>query len=125
MNQPITPDDSRLDNLKRLKNIAMTVYVLQALIWPFVITFVIAVMINYIKQDDVRGTWLESHFRWQIRTFWFSIPWFLLGALTYVFIIGWFIVGVTWLWLIYRVLKGALNLYDGKSMYTSTELPPV
>ena len=125
MNQPITPDDSRLNNLKRLKNIAMTVYVLQALIWPFVITFVIAVMINYIKQDDVRGTWLESHFRWQIRTFWFSIPWFLLGALTYVFIIGWFIVGVTWLWLIYRVLKGALNLYDGKSMYTSTELPPV
>jgi uncharacterized membrane protein len=125
MNQPITPDDSRLDNLKRLKNIAMTVYVLQALIWPFVITFVIAVMINYIKQDDVRGTWLESHFRWQIRTFWFSIPWFLLGALTYVFVIGWFIVGVTWLWLIYRVLKGALNLYDGKSMYTSAELPPV
>ncbi|MCR4301944.1 MAG: hypothetical protein NUV51_10065 [Sulfuricaulis sp.] len=125
MNQPTTTDDNRLDDLKRLKNITMVVYVLQGLILPFAITFVIAAMLNYIKRDDVRGTWLESHFRWQIRTFWFSLPWFLLGMLTKIIIIGGPIFGVAWLWLIYRVLKGGLNLYDGKPMYVAVASPPV
>ena len=118
MNQPTTTDDSRPDELKRLKNITMAVYALQAVSFLFVITFVIAMMVNYIKQDDVRGTWLESHFRWQLRTFWFSLPWFVLGVLTYIFIIGWIMIVVTALWLIYRILKGWLNLYDNKAMYS-------
>jgi uncharacterized membrane protein len=125
MNPPVTTDDSRTDELRRLKNISMAVYALQAVSFLFVITFVIAVMVNYIKQDDVRGTWLESHFRWQIRTFWFSLPWLVLGVLTYIFIIGWVIIGVIALWLIYRILKGWLNLYDGKPMYASVASPPV
>lgn len=118
MNQPILPDDVRTSDLQRLKNITMVVYALQAVSFLFVITFVIAVMINYIKDDDVRGTWLESHFRWQIRTFWFSLPWFVLGVLTYVFIIGWIMLVVIAIWVIYRILKGWLNLYDNKPMYT-------
>ena len=115
MNPPIMSDAS---DLQRLRNITMVVYALQAVSFLFVITFVIAMMINYIKGDDVRGTWLESHFRWQIRTFWFSLPWFVLGVLTYIFIIGWIIIGVVALWVIYRILKGWLNLYDNKPMYT-------
>ncbi|MDH3513418.1 MAG: hypothetical protein OEM83_00920 [Gammaproteobacteria bacterium] len=125
MNQPMTTDESRLEDLRRLKNICMTVYVLQAVSFLFVITFVVAVMIDYIKLDDVRGTWLESHFRWQIRTFWFSLPWFVLGVLTYVFIIGWVIIAVVSLWVIYRILKGGLNLYDGKPMYAPAVSSPV
>lgn len=125
MNQPTTTDDSRLDDLRRLKNITMVIYILQAVSFLFIITFVIAVMVNYIKQNDVRGTWLESHFRWQIRTFWFSLPWFLVGVLTYVFIIGWIIIAVVSLWVIYRILKGGLNLYDDKPMYASAASPPV
>ncbi|MDH3309310.1 MAG: hypothetical protein OEM48_03040 [Gammaproteobacteria bacterium] len=127
MNQPTTTDNNRLADLSRLKTITTVVYVLQAvtLLPPFVITYVIAVMLNYIKRDDVRGTWLDSHFRWQIRTFWFSLPWFVLGALTYVFIVGWVIIAVTYLWLIYRILKGGLNLYDGKPMYATAASPPV
>lgn len=118
MSQPILPDDIRASDLQRLKNITMVIYALQAVSFLFVITFVIAVMINYIKDDDVRGTWLESHFRWQISTFWFSLPWFVLGVLTYVFIIGWIMLVVIAIWVIYRVLKGWLNLYDNKPMYT-------
>ncbi|MDH5511816.1 MAG: hypothetical protein OEY27_01240 [Gammaproteobacteria bacterium] len=121
----MTTDESRLEDLRRLKNICMTVYVLQAVSFLFVITFVVAVMIDYIKLDDVRGTWLESHFRWQIRTFWFSLPWFVLGVLTYVFIIGWVIIAVVSLWVIYRILKGGLNLYDGKPMYAPAVSSPV
>lgn len=116
MNQPVTPEVRHSDDLQRLKNITMAVYALQAVSFLFVVTFVIGVMINYIKQDDVQGTWLESHFRWQLRTFWFSLPWFVLGVLTYIIIIGWVIIGVTALWVIYRILKGWLNLYDNKPM---------
>ena len=117
MNTPLTPNDSRQPNLQSLKTIATVVYALQAVGLFLVITYFIAVILSYIKRDDAHGTWLESHFRWQIRTFWFGLPWFALGFLTYIFIIGWFILVAAALWLIYRILKGWLNLNDGKPMY--------
>lgn len=114
----MTPGDRRPTDLQSLKNIATVVYALQvaSFIPPF-ITYFIAVILNYIKREDARATWLESHFRWQIRTFWFGLPWFVLGFFTYIFIIGWFILFAASLWLIYRILKGWLNLNDGKPMY--------
>jgi len=117
MSTPPTPNDSRQPDLQSLKNIATVVYALQAASFLLVITYFIAVILNYIKLDDVRGTWLESHFRWQLRTFWFGLLWFVLGGLTYVIVIGWAILFAAMLWLIYRILKGWLNLNDGKPMY--------
>jgi uncharacterized membrane protein len=117
MSTPLTPNDSRQPDLQSLKNIATAVYALQAASFLLVITYFIAVMLNYIKRDDVRGTWLESHFRWQIRTFWFGLLWFALGGLTFFIVIGWFVLFAASLWLIYRILKGWLNLNDGKPMY--------
>jgi uncharacterized membrane protein len=78
--------------------------------WPSII----AVIINYVKRGDARGTWLESHFTWQIRTFWFAMLWailiFLIGLpLTLVIVgfgiwaIGFFILGI---WAIYRIVMG-------------------
>ena len=116
MSTPLTPNDSRQPDLQSLKNIATAVYALQAVSFLLVITYFIAVMLNYIKRDDVRGTWLESHFRWQIRTFWFGLLWFALGGLTFFIVIGWAILFAASLWLIYRILKGWLNLNDGKPM---------
>jgi len=86
--------------------------------WPSII----AVVINYVKRADVRGTWLESHFRWQIRTFWFALLWALLVGLvslplTLVVIgfgtwaLGMFVLG---LWAIYRVARGWLSLQSHK-----------
>ena len=117
MSTPLTSNDSRQPDLQSLKNIATTVYALQAASFLLVITYFIAVILNYIKRDDARGTWLESHFRWQIRTFWFGLLWFCLAALTYIIVIGWAILFAASLWLIYRILKGWLNLNDGKPMY--------
>ena len=117
MSTPLTSNDSRQPDLQSLKNIATTVYALQAASFLLVITYFIAVILNYIKRDDVRGTWLESHFRWQLRTFWFGLLWFVLGGLTYIIVIGWAILFAASLWLIYRILKGWLNLNDGKPMY--------
>lgn len=101
-----------------LKNIATAVYALQAASFLLVITFFIAIILCYLKRDEARGTWLESHFRWQIRTFWFSLLWIAIGGLTWLIIIGWFILFAASLWLIYRILKGWLNLNDGKPMYS-------
>jgi len=116
MSTPLTPNDSRQPDLQSLKNIATAVYALQAVSFLLVITYFIAVILNYIKRDDTRGTWLESHFRWQIRTFWFGLLWFALGGLTFFIVIGWAILFAASLWLIYRILKGWLNLNDGKPM---------
>ncbi|HNX70100.1 DUF4870 family protein [Rivihabitans pingtungensis] len=96
------------------------VYVLQILSLFIGITSIIGIIINYIKLDDVRGTWLESHFRWQMRTFWFSLLWAVLGGLTFWFGVGivvWIVAGI---WGLYRIIKGAIYLYDGKTMYMNT-----
>jgi uncharacterized membrane protein len=117
MNLPMTPDDAdRTIDLKSLKNITTAVYALQAVSFFLGITYFIAVILNYVKLDDARGTWLESHFRWQIRTFWFGLLWFALGGLTYFIGIGMLILFAAALWLIYRILKGWLNLNDRKPM---------
>lgn len=99
------------------KTLAMIVYALQAASFFLGLTLFVAVIINYVKKEDVRGTWLESHFRWQIRTFWFSLLWSLIGVLTFVAVIGYFILLADMLWLIYRIVKGWLRLADGKPMY--------
>jgi len=84
--------------------------------WPSII----AVVLNYIKRGDARGTWLESHFRWQIRTFWFAFAWGALAVLLIVTVIG-MIVGIPLLfavgiWVIYRVIRGWLKLGAGEPM---------
>ncbi|MES9986813.1 MAG: hypothetical protein AB2552_02695 [Candidatus Thiodiazotropha endolucinida] len=101
----------------RGKTIAMVVYALQALSFLFVITFLVAVIINYVKRDDVRNSWLESHYRWQIRTFWFSLLWIVIGYLTIFILIGYLVLLVNMVWLIYRIIKGWLRLSEGREMY--------
>jgi uncharacterized membrane protein len=80
-----------------------------------------AVILNYVKRADARGTWVESHYRWQIRTFWFALLWFLVGWALILTVLG-MVVGVPILialtvWLIYRIARGWLRLIDRKPMY--------
>ena len=87
--------------------------------WPSLI----AVILNYVKRSDVRGTWLESHFRWQIRTFWFGLLWvslcmlFLIGTLGIGILVVWLPLGILTLWFIYRIVRGWLALTDKRPMY--------
>jgi len=99
------------------KRAATLVYTLQAASFLLAITFVAAVIINYVKKDDVAGSWIASHFRWQIRTFWFGMLWFFFGIITLVMGIGYFILLGVAVWIIYRIAKGWLALADGKPMY--------
>ena len=88
--------------------------------WPSII----AVIINYVKRSEVHGTYLESHFRWQIRTFWYALLWALLSAAISLVLAPILIGFLTWpvlmfalgVWAIYRVARGWLALREGKSM---------
>ena len=100
------------------KTITTIIYALQAVSFLLGITFIAAVIINYVKKGDVAGTWLESHFRWQIRTFWFALLWSIIGLIGAIFLIGYFLLFANAIWVIYRIVKGWLRLSDGKEMYT-------
>ena len=104
---------------KSAKTIATVVYALQAASFLLGITFIVAVIVNYIKKEGVQGTWLESHFRWQIRTFWFSLLWSVIGFITAFVVIGYFILIADGVWVIYRIVKGWLRLADNKEMYAN------
>ena len=88
--------------------------------WPSII----AVILNYVKRGEARGTWLESHFRWQIRTFWFGLLWiglcllFVIGTFGIGIIVAWFPMMLVGLWFIYRIARGWLALNDGRPMYS-------
>ena len=87
--------------------------------WPSII----AVILNYVKRSDARGTWLESHFRWQIRTFWFGLLWVCLCGMFVVFtlgigiIIAWLPLAIVTIWFIYRIVRGWVALRDRRPMY--------
>ena len=69
------------ERLRELKKYTYAVYILQALSFVLLITAPIGVIVNYVKDDEVRGSWLESHFRWQKATFWYGLLWTLLGII--------------------------------------------
>jgi uncharacterized membrane protein len=82
--------------------------------WPSII----AVILNYVKRSEVRGTWLESHYSWQIRTFWYALLWLAIGAVAFATVVGipvaivlWFATGV---WVLYRIIRGWLALSSTK-----------
>lgn len=110
-----TPADSE----KSAKTITTVIYALYAASFLIGITAIVAIVMNYVKKDDVAGTFLESHFRWQIRTFWFGLLWGVLGAITMLLIVGWFVLIADGVWIIYRIVKGWLRLNDNKQMYTA------
>ena len=83
---------------------------------------IVAVILNYVKRGDARGTWVYAHYQWQIRTFWFTVLWALIGWALIFTVIG-VVVGVPilialTLWLIYRIGRGWLRLRDRRPMYT-------
>jgi uncharacterized membrane protein len=84
--------------------------------WPSII----AIIINYVKRNDVRGTWLESHFIWQIRTFWYALLWVAVAGLLFITVLGipasWLLMLGTGIWVLYRIARGWLSLLDGKPM---------
>ena len=84
--------------------------------WPSII----AIIINYLKRGEVRGTWLESHWRWQWRTFWYAALWLLVAGMLAITLIGIpaaiLVIVFTGVWVLYRVIRGWLVLADRKAL---------
>jgi uncharacterized membrane protein len=101
-----------------LTGISSAAFVVTAFLtgWPSII----AVIINYVKRDNVRGTFLDSHFSWQIRTFWWSLLWVVIAGVLIATIIG-MVIGIplmvlVGLWIFYRIVRGWLALTGRKTM---------
>jgi len=104
------------DQERSLRNIATAVYALQAAGFLFGITWLVAVIIDYVKRDDARGSWLESHFSWQIRTFWWGLLWGVIGGVLLLVLVGYLVLVANALWIIYRIVKGWLRLAERREV---------
>ncbi len=117
---PAAAPDRNLDDEKRL---AQILYLLHALA-PFTawLLAIIAIVLGAAKRDDVRGTYLDSHFSWLSRTFWWGLLWILVcGVLTLLLVLtillaffAWLPYTVLFFWYLYRVIKGWLRLNDAR-----------
>ena len=103
--------------------IGITTAAFIATAFVFSIPSIIAVIMNYVKRGEVRGTWLDSHFSWQLRTFWWAALWILVVAVIstpLILLLGlglltmWLGISLVGLWILYRVLRGWLALKDGR-----------
>lgn len=122
------------EDLRNLHTIAHVVYALHAfavctgvlgsatILGSFLASLpsIAAVVLNYVKQGAVRGTWLEGHYRWQIRTFWYALLWVVLSFVLILTIIGAIIglamLAVTTVWVIYRIARGWWRLGQRRTM---------
>ena len=89
--------------------------------WPSII----AVILNYAQRASVRGTYLDTHFGWQIRTFWFAALWLVIAAGLALTVIGiplaWMLVVLVGLWVLYRITRGWLAVFAGQAMPATTQ----
>jgi uncharacterized membrane protein len=90
--------------------------------WPSII----AVIVNYVKRSDVRGTHLDSHFSWQIRTFWYAVLWAVVAFLLAITVVGipfaWALAVIVGLWVLYRLIRGWITLANGGTMPVGQKL---
>ena len=102
------------DKLRSNKTLTWVIYGLYAASFLLGITSIVAIILNYVKRGDVAGTYLESHFTWQIRTFWISVIVALVGALLMLVLVGWLVWLADMVWVIYRLVVGGLKLSESR-----------
>lgn len=119
MNQPLVEPAAASE--RSLNNLALAAYILIGIsLFTALCTGVVGVVIAHIKRQEARGSWLETHFVWQIRTFWYSIGGYVLAALLAVTLIGIplavLVVAGTWIWSVYRTVVGFIALNDAQPL---------
>ncbi|MDM1285689.1 hypothetical protein HXZ79_03735 [Acinetobacter indicus] len=96
-----------LDQLKQYNLITYILYIVGFFVG---VTPIIAIIMNYLKRAEMRGTWLESHVNWQIKTFWVTLIAYLVGAVLTTILIGFIVLLLAFIWHIYRLVKGLMAL---------------
>lgn len=101
------------------KNTVWLVYILHVLgFFTGGVTSIAAIIVNYVKLGDLRDPVALSHFRWQIRTFWWGLLWGVVSTILVYFIVGLIGFVVLFFWYVYRLIIGMVKLNDGKAMYS-------
>lgn len=129
--QPEAQYDAQYDGLRAWTHVIYGLHALSVVIgittaafivtaFVFGVPSIVAVILNYAKRSEAHGTFLESHFRWQIRTFWFTLLWCVIGGVLFATVVGAILAiplfVVVGLWVIYRVVRGWLALKEGKTV---------
>lgn len=129
MNYSIDKDPNR--------SLTIVLYVLYIIaIFSAGILALVALVINYVKRDTVRGSIFESHFTWQIRTFWWYLIWNIIAFIPFLFLFFTsdnpnafagvalgsttfclVVIGLSWVWIVYRAIKGLIKVNDNQPMY--------
>ena len=111
----ISTEQKESEKLQTLKKVAATVYLCQALTFMLAgLPLLLGVAINFYKRNEVQGTWLESHFNWQIKTVWITLAGFAVSGVTFEMGVGFFILIATLVLLVYRIVIGWYALNDDK-----------
>jgi uncharacterized membrane protein len=113
-----------MNQIESAKRWAMVVYALQAASFLIPLCDIAAVVIAYLKLPEGRGNWVETHYLWQIRTFWFSLMGFVVGAISLMWLAGYIILIATVLWMVYRIAVGWTRLSQNRPAYPPESLPP-
>lgn len=100
-----------LDQLKQYNLITYILYIVGFFVG---VTPIIAIIMNYLKRAEMRGTWLESHVNWQIKTFWVMLIAYLVGAVLTTILIGFIVLLLAFIWHIYRLVKGLMALNNNQ-----------
>ena len=104
-------------NVTTTKSMVLTVYILYVCAYFTLVTGIVGAVIAYVKKDNANEKWLNDHFIWQINTFW---VWFIvgiIGAILCFVLIGFVIIGIVFVWSIYRVVKGCIRYSEQRSPY--------
>jgi len=96
-------------------SVAKVIYILLIISTMTVITGIIAVVMAYVNRDD-SADWLQTHYRFQIRTFWIGLLYFAIGLFTFQIVIGFFILLFTFFWVVIRCAKGLKQLENNQAV---------
>lgn len=117
MNAISNPPIHSENQLQHLKKLAATVYLCQLLTFTLAgLPLLLGVVLNLLYRNEVKGSWVESHFNWQIKTSWVVLAGFALSGLTFSIGIGFFVLLVTVIWMVYRITIGWYALIDTKAI---------
>ena len=99
-------------NVETDRTLVLAAYVLHLVGAIAGLPSLIGLVINYLKRNDCGAT-LGSHHRWMIRSFWWAMLWVVLGVVLTLLVVGWLVLGLAWLWYVYRHIRGLIALVNG------------
>jgi len=102
-------------NTEAERTVVLVSYVLHLVGAVAALPSLVGLVLNYLKRND-GGEVLSSHHRWMIRSFWWALVWIVVGLVSLYLIVGWLILGLAWLWYVYRHLRGLFALLNGDPM---------